>query len=188
MEPRRPRRGLSPHPAAPAPKAGAFSCPNAEESSAPRKRSEKVAQTSSLHSFKIGVAWASMFRPTDETPVPRKTSKFSCLRVIGHWSLVIGHWSLVIGHWSLVIGHWSLVIGHWSLALVIGHWSLVIGHWSLVIGHWSLVIPRLRRGPIQRTPHAQPRLLHHMRINLRRLHALMPEQILHRPYIDAVLQ
>jgi len=34
---------------------------------------------------------------------------------------------------------------------------------------------------IQRRPHLQLGLLHHMRVDLRRLHALMPEQFMHRP-------
>lgn len=35
--------------------------------------------------------------------------------------------------------------------------------------------------PIQRAPHPQARLLHHVRIDLRGLHALMSEQILYGP-------
>ena len=34
---------------------------------------------------------------------------------------------------------------------------------------------------IQRTPHTQPRLLHHVRVDLRGLHVLVPQQLLHRP-------
>jgi len=36
----------------------------------------------------------------------------------------------------------------------------------------------LRRSSIQRTPHSQSRLLHHMRVNLRGAHVLVPEQFL----------
>ena len=34
--------------------------------------------------------------------------------------------------------------------------------------------PMLPRSPIQRTPHAQARLLHHVRVKLRRRHVFVP--------------
>ena len=41
---------------------------------------------------------------------------------------------------------------------------------------------------VQRRPHAQPRLLHHMCVDLRGLDALVPEQILHRADVHPALQ
>jgi hypothetical protein len=41
---------------------------------------------------------------------------------------------------------------------------------------------------IQRTPHAHPRLLHHVRIKLRRRHVPVPEQILDGPNVRPALQ
>ena len=42
--------------------------------------------------------------------------------------------------------------------------------------------------PIQGASHSHPRPLHHMRVNLRRGHVGMAEQVLHRPDIGALIQ
>jgi hypothetical protein len=42
--------------------------------------------------------------------------------------------------------------------------------------------------PIRRTPHSQPSPVQHMRVNHRRTHIAMAEQLLHRPNVVAVFQ
>jgi len=52
--------------------------------------------------------------------------------------------------------------------------------------HSSFCLPLcLLPSPIQRTPHPNPRLHHHMRVNLRRRNILMPQEILHRANVDS---
>ena len=50
------------------------------------------------------------------------------------------------------------------------------------------VFTRPSTAHIQRTFHSNARLLHHMRINLRGAHILMPQQLLHRPNIITIFQ
>src|SRR6266704_872954 len=62
---------------------------------------------------------------------------------------------------------------------VIGTWNFGF-LWSLELGIWCLP-PRPPHSPIQRAPHAKPGFLHHVRVDLRRRHVLVSEQLLHRP-------
>ena len=42
--------------------------------------------------------------------------------------------------------------------------------------------------PVQRTRHRQPRPVHHVRVDHRRLHVFMPQQFLHRADVRPVLE
>src|SRR5712664_2609039 len=104
---------------------------------------------------------------------------------------------LDVGCWMLVVGCWMLVVGCWLLD--VGCWMLDDGWWMLDFRCWlpspsalqraTLPFqPHRSRSAIQRTPHPQPRLLHHMRVNLRGAHVLVPEQFLNGSDIVAGFQ
>ena len=50
-----------------------------------------------------------------------------------------------------------------------------------------LAATHLNPSPIQRTPHAEARLLHHMRINLRGRNICMSQKLLHYAQVGAVI-
>ena len=60
------------------------------------------------------------------------------------------------------------------------------------VGSWELNADLVRRpanrSSVQRTSYSQPRLLHHVRIDLRRRHVFVTEQFLHRANIAAAFQ
>src|SRR2546430_14439090 len=95
---------------------------------------------------------------------------------------------LDVGCWMLDVGCWMLDVG--CSMLDVRCWMFDVGCSMLDVRCWKFGSPPERgqgwiirsfnasTHAIQRTPHSNPRLPHHMRVNLRRAHIFVSEQFL----------
>src|SRR5438552_2740153 len=123
---------------------------------------------------------------------------------VGCSMLDVRCWMLDVGCWMLDVRCWMLDVGCWMLDVRccmfdVGCWMFDVRCWMLDVGCWMFDVGcsmgggsfrspirhtafsiSLRHSAIQWTPHPQPWLLHHMSVNLRCFHVLMPEKFLNR--------